>query len=80
MTAASTTCFGPRWSAKHCHRIRPVGAAAAKGAGYAASDCRRLPVAGLLCTGLDVLSQSAPLGRDVQPGDLLAVLDLGAYG
>jgi diaminopimelate decarboxylase len=36
-------------------------------------------VAGPLCTGLDILSPAAPVG-DVQPGDLLAVLDLGAYG
>jgi diaminopimelate decarboxylase len=36
-------------------------------------------VAGPLCTGLDILSQAAPVG-DVRPGDLLAVLDVGAYG
>jgi diaminopimelate decarboxylase len=36
-------------------------------------------VAGPLCTGLDILSPGAPLGP-VRPGDLLAVLDLGAYG
>jgi diaminopimelate decarboxylase len=36
-------------------------------------------VAGPLCTGLDILSPAAPVG-DVQPGDLLAVLDVGAYG
>jgi diaminopimelate decarboxylase len=36
-------------------------------------------VAGPLCTGLDILSPEAAVG-DVQPGDLLAVLDLGAYG
>jgi diaminopimelate decarboxylase len=36
-------------------------------------------VAGPLCTGLDVLSPNAPVGP-VQPGDLLAVLDVGAYG
>jgi diaminopimelate decarboxylase len=36
-------------------------------------------VAGPLCTGLDILSPAAPVG-DVRPGDLLAVLDVGAYG
>ena len=36
-------------------------------------------VAGPLCTGLDILSPGAPVG-DVRPGDLLAVLDVGAYG
>src|SRR5207244_9147846 len=36
-------------------------------------------VAGPLCTGLDILSPDAPIG-DVRPGDLLAVLDVGAYG
>lgn len=36
-------------------------------------------VAGPLCTGLDILSPDAPVG-DVRPGDLLAVLDVGAYG
>lgn len=36
-------------------------------------------VAGPLCTGLDILSPGAPLG-EVRPGDLLAVLDVGAYG
>jgi diaminopimelate decarboxylase len=36
-------------------------------------------VAGPLCTGLDVLSPAAQVGA-VTPGDLLAVLDVGAYG
>jgi diaminopimelate decarboxylase len=36
-------------------------------------------VAGPLCTGLDVLSPAAPVGP-VTPGDLVAVLDVGAYG
>jgi diaminopimelate decarboxylase len=36
-------------------------------------------VAGPLCTGLDILSPGAPVG-DVRPGDLIAVLDVGAYG
>ena len=34
---------------------------------------------GPLCTGLDVLSGAAPIG-EVRVGDLLAVLDVGAYG
>jgi len=36
-------------------------------------------VAGPLCTGLDILSPNARIG-DVRPGDLIAVLDVGAYG
>ena len=36
-------------------------------------------VAGPLCTGLDILSPNAAVGH-VQPGDLIAVLDVGAYG
>jgi diaminopimelate decarboxylase len=36
-------------------------------------------VAGPLCTGLDVFAQRAPLPRP-QVGDLIAVLDAGAYG
>jgi diaminopimelate decarboxylase len=36
-------------------------------------------VVGPLCTGLDVLSGAAPIG-EVRVGDLLAVLDVGAYG
>jgi diaminopimelate decarboxylase len=36
-------------------------------------------VAGPLCTGLDILSPAARIGA-VRPGDLLAVLDVGAYG
>ena len=67
---------------REAHRIRPLGAAAARTGSAELSDAVGLApaaVAGPLCTGLDVLSQNAPLG-DVQPGDLLAVLDLGAYG
>jgi diaminopimelate decarboxylase len=60
---------------REAHRIRRLGPARQEAAGTGASAA----VAGPLCTGLDVLSQNAPLG-DVQPGDLLAVLDLGAYG
>jgi diaminopimelate decarboxylase len=36
-------------------------------------------VAGPLCTGLDVLARGAVLPRP-QPGDLVAMLDAGAYG
>jgi len=36
-------------------------------------------VAGPLCTGLDAFAQAADIGRP-EPGDLVAVLDVGAYG
>jgi len=36
-------------------------------------------LAGPLCTGLDVLARDVPLGG-LAPGDLVAVLDVGAYG
>jgi len=57
------------------HRIRAItGAAAATG-----SRLGPVTVAGPLCSGLDVFSQHAVMGTpDV--GDLLAVLDVGAYG
>lgn len=44
-------------------------------------DLRPQPVtvAGPLCTGLDVFAQSAVM-RPPEPGDLIAVLDVGAYG
>jgi len=39
----------------------------------------RVTVAGPLCTGLDVFAQAAAM-RVPEPGDLIAVLDVGAYG
>ncbi len=36
-------------------------------------------VAGPLCSGLDVLGTEVPIGP-LEPGDLVAVLDVGAYG
>jgi len=60
------------------HRVRVLtGAAAAP----SASNAQRFPVtvAGPLCSGLDVFAQSAVMALpDV--GDLVAVLDVGAYG
>ncbi|HVM64667.1 MAG TPA: hypothetical protein VMU14_07390 [Acidimicrobiales bacterium] len=59
------------------HRVRALtGRAAASGAPAA-----RLPVtvAGPLCSGLDVFVQGAVMALP-EPGDLLAVLDVGAYG
>jgi diaminopimelate decarboxylase len=59
------------------HRVRIVSGAAA-GPGATAA---RLPVtvAGPLCSGLDVFAQSAVMPLP-ERGDLVAVLDVGAYG
>jgi diaminopimelate decarboxylase len=58
------------------HRVRTVGFAA-----EVAGGGRVVPVtvAGPLCSGLDVFSQSAVM-RPPDVGDLVAVLDVGAYG
>jgi diaminopimelate decarboxylase len=55
------------------HRIVGVGAAAERGVTTPAS------VVGPLCTGIDQLSGALDL-PDPRTGDLLAVLDVGAYG
>jgi len=58
------------------HRVRAVGAGAeAAGAGRVVP----VTVAGPLCSGLDVFSQSAVM-RPPDVGELVAVLDVGAYG
>jgi diaminopimelate decarboxylase len=59
------------------HRVRTVAGA---GAG-SNSGPNRVPVtvAGPLCSGLDVFAQGAVM-TPPEPGDLLAVLDVGAYG
>jgi len=79
---------------RQAHRVVAVGRVrnggeSSTGGGAAGSSERNtgvdlagiepVAVAGPLCTGLDILSPDAPLG-DVRPGDLLAVLDVGAYG
>jgi diaminopimelate decarboxylase len=55
------------------HRVVPVGRAAARTAGQGTN------VVGPLCTGLDVLATDVAL-PPVERGDLLAILDTGAYG
>ena len=60
------------------HRIRAFG----RGAGVAGSGTGRMvpvTVAGPLCSGLDVFSQGAVM-TPPEVGDLVAVLDVGAYG
>jgi diaminopimelate decarboxylase len=58
------------------HRIRPLGARTeSTGAGRVVP----LTVAGPLCSGLDVFSQAAAMSLP-EVGDLMAVLDVGAYG
>jgi hypothetical protein len=46
-----------------------------------AAGAQRFPVtvAGPLCSGLDVFTQSAVMALP-DPGDLVAILDVGAYG
>ncbi len=59
------------------HRVRVLTGAAAS----SSSGPNRFPVtvAGPLCSGLDVFAQAAVMALP-DPGDLLAVLDVGAYG
>ena len=81
--AASITSCGPALVGQE-HRIRALGGggerAGVPSAARAASN-RLVPVtvAGPLCSGLDVFSQAAVM---VPPevGELVAVLDVGAYG
>lgn len=63
------------------HRIRAVGGRsdAPGSASGAVSKSWPVTVAGPLCSGLDVFSQHAVM-RLPDVGDLLAVLDVGAYG
>jgi diaminopimelate decarboxylase len=58
------------------HRVRAIGARAD---GSSTGRLQPVTVAGPLCSGLDVFSQSAVM---VPPdvGELMAVLDVGAYG
>ena len=56
------------------HRVRRVG-----GATETAARFTPVTVAGPLCSGLDVLATEAML-QAPEPGDLVAVLDVGAYG
>ena len=58
------------------HRVVALTGAAA---GAAAADAEPITLAGPLCTGLDLLAVGAPLGS-LATGDLVAVLDVGAYG
>ena len=60
------------------HRVRALTGVASTPAGASA---QRFPVtvAGPLCSGLDVFAQSAVMALP-DPGDLVAVLDVGAYG
>jgi diaminopimelate decarboxylase len=55
------------------HRVRRLGTSPATG------DAVPATLVGPLCTGLDILAPNAPVGP-LQPGDLVAVLDVGAYG
>ena len=61
------------------HRVRVLTGAASMAS--AAATAQRFPVtiAGPLCSGLDVFAQSAVLALP-EPGDLVGVLDVGAYG
>jgi diaminopimelate decarboxylase len=61
------------------HRVRPLTGIAATPA--ATANAQRFPVtiAGPLCSGLDVFAQAAVMALP-EPGDLVAILDVGAYG
>ncbi len=69
-TAASTTCSDPPSSASR------TGWSAV---GRADGPVEPVTVVGPLCTGLDVLARRTQMSRP-EVGDLLAVLDVGAYG
>jgi diaminopimelate decarboxylase len=56
------------------HRVVALTGSAAGGAPGAP-----VTLAGPLCTGLDILARAAPLA-DLERGDLVGVLDVGAYG
>jgi diaminopimelate decarboxylase len=56
----------------------PVVAPGIAATGAASGRVEPVTVAGPLCTGLDILS-TAPMSPP-EPGDLVAVLDVGAYG
>jgi diaminopimelate decarboxylase len=56
------------------HRVRRLG-----GAGEGAGRFVPVTIAGPLCSGLDILATEAMLPVP-DPGDLVAVLDVGAYG
>ena len=60
------------------HRVRVLTGTASTAA---ASNAQRVPVtiAGPLCSGLDVFAKSVVMAVP-EPGDLVAVLDVGAYG
>jgi diaminopimelate decarboxylase len=60
-------------------RIAVLTGAAAGTAANAGGDAARIIVAGPLCTGLDVFARAAAI-KPPNPGDLVAVLDVGAYG
>lgn len=58
------------------HRVRTIGSGAETAGG---SRVVPVTVAGPLCSGLDVFTQSAVM-RPPEVGELVAVLDVGAYG
>ena len=61
------------------HRIRAFGGHPGRGGGNGAVRLVPVTVAGPLCSGLDVFSQGAVM-TPPEVGDLVAVLDVGAYG
>ena len=75
-TAASTTSSDRRWSARSTGsgRSRPSRRRAGRPAALVP-----VTVAGPLCSGLDVFSHGAVM-TPPEVGDLVAVLDVGAYG
>jgi diaminopimelate decarboxylase len=61
------------------HRLRAFDGESGRGRARAADRTVPVTVAGPLCSGLDVFSQGAVM-RPPDVGDLVAVLDVGAYG
>ena len=66
------------------HLLRPVLVGQPQrirllGPGAAGDASETVTIAGPLCTGLDILARDLPIGMP-EVGELLAVLDAGAYG
>ncbi len=63
---------------RQAHRVRTLAGPAGDGT-MPGAKCPRVTIAGPLCSGLDVFVRGADMSAP-EVGDLVAVLDVGAYG